>query len=132
MGIEPERPAGRKDSPSQGLSDFSAADLGDRNGHGRCMLRGGLQPRSWRLPFEAVADDRIRAEFVASEDMQGYDGLLHGGVIAALMDVAIIHWLFQHDIQAVTGDLRVRYLQPVACNIPLELIAWQIFSCPPL
>ena len=96
------------------------------------MLCGALHPRSWRLPFTPAADDRIRAEFVASEDLQGYDGLLHGGVIAALMDTAIIHWLFQHGIQAVTGDLRVRYLQPVACNIPLELIAWLVFPCPPL
>ena len=120
------------DRSAHGGDTGSAAGLGDRNGHSRCVLCGALHPRSWRLPFTPAADDRIRAEFVASEDLQGYDGLLHGGVIAALMDTAIIHWLFQHGIQAVTGDLRVRYLQPVACNIPLELIAWLVFPCPPL
>ena len=126
-------PAGRvSDRSAHGVDTGSAAGLGDRNGHSRCVLCGGLHPRSWRLPFTPAADDRIRAEFVASEDLQGYDGLLHGGVIAALMDAAIIHWLFQHGIQALTGDLRVRYLRPAACNIPLELIAWQVFSCPPL
>ena len=70
----------------------------------------------------------------ANKDLIGNPTLpaIHGGVIAALMDTAIIHWLFQHGIRAVTGDLRVRYLQPVACNIPLELIAWLVFPCPPL
>ena len=126
-------PAGRvSDRSAHGVDTGSAAGLGDRNGHSRCVLCGGLHPRSWRLPFTPAADDRIRAEFVASDDLQGYDGLLHGGVIAALMDTAIIHWLFQHGIQALTGDLRVRYLRPAACNIPLELVAWQVFSCPPL
>lgn len=126
-------PAGRvSDRSAHGVDTGPAAGLGDRNGHSRCVLCGGLHPRSWRLPFTPAAEDRIRAEFVASEDLQGYDGLLHGGVIAALMDTAIIHWLFQHGIRAVTGDLRVRYLQPVACNIPLELIAWLVFPCPPL
>lgn len=132
IGVTEPLAGGVPDRSAHGVDTGSAAGLGDRNGHSRCVLCGGLHPRSWRLPFIPAADDRICAEFVASEDLQGYDGLLHGGVIAALMDAAIIHWLFQHGIQAVTGDLRVRYLQPVACNIPLELVAWQVFSCPPL
>ena len=79
-------PAGRvPDRSVHGVDTGSAAGLGDRNGHSRCVLCGALHPRSWRLPFTPAADDRIRAEFVASEDLQGYDGLLHGGVIAGFM-----------------------------------------------
>ena len=74
------------DRSAHGGDTGSAAGLGDRNGHSRCVLCGALHPRSWRLPFTPAADDRIRAEFVASEDLQGYDGLLHGGVIAVYAD----------------------------------------------
>ena len=77
------------DRSAHGGDTGSAAGLGDRNGHSRCVLCGALHPRSWRLPFTPAADDRIRAEFVASEDLQGYDGLLHGGVIAEICHQAI-------------------------------------------
>lgn len=42
------------------------------------------------------------------------------------------HYLFHHAVQAVTGDLRVRFFHPVTCNIPVEIKAWLLFSCPPL
>lgn len=64
--------------------------------------------------------------------MQGYDTLVHGGVIAPLLDAAMTHCLFHQSIQAVTGDLRVRFLHPVACDVPLELRARLLFACPPL
>jgi len=102
------------------------------NGHSGCVLCGGLNPGSWALSFRERGDGGIEAEFTADTLMQGYANILHGGVIAGLMDTAMTHCLFHRRIQAVTGDLRVRFLHPVPCNQALELRAWLIFSCPPL
>lgn len=102
------------------------------NGHAHCLLCGDLHPRSWRLSFVKTEDGSVQTLFVAGSELQGYDNMLHGGVIATLLDSAMTHYLFHHAVQAVTGDLRVRFLHPVACNIPVEIKAWLLFSCPPL
>ncbi len=33
------------------------------------------------------------------------------------------HCLFYHGVEAVTGDLQVRFLKPVPCNAPLHIVA---------
>jgi len=56
--------------------------------------------------------------------MQGYPGILHGGVSASLLDAAMTNYLFHRGIQAYTGDLHVRYLHPIPCPAQLEIKAW--------
>jgi acyl-coenzyme A thioesterase PaaI-like protein len=46
---------------------------------------------------------------------------MHGGVIASLLDAAMTHCLFHHEIKAVTGELNIRYLHPVPCSALLEI-----------
>lgn len=102
------------------------------NGHDHCLVCGPSHPASWGVRFSPGATDEIHGNFVAGKDMQGYDDLVHGGVICSLLDAAMTHCLFHLSIQAVTGDLHVRFLHPVACGVPLELWARLLFACPPL
>lgn len=69
---------------------------------------------------------------MARSELQGYDDILHGGVIAALLDAGMTHCLFHRGIQAVTGDLHVRFLHPVGCEVFLEVQAQVQSSYPPL
>lgn len=102
------------------------------NGHEHCLLCGRLHPRSWRLSFTPHGTGEVSTNFVAGKELQGYDNLVHGGVICSLLDAAMTHCLFHQSIQAVTGDLRVRFLHPVTCEVSLELRAKLLFACPPL
>jgi len=104
----------------------------DSNGHDHCLLCGAYHPHSWNLCFTPGSEGEVVSTFIASKDLQGYDDLVHGGVICSLLDAAMTHCLFHQSIQAVTGDLRVRFLQPVSCEVPLELRARLLFTCPPL
>jgi acyl-coenzyme A thioesterase PaaI-like protein len=63
---------------------------------------------------------------------QGYDGLLHGGVIAAVLDSAMTNCLFAHGIVAVTGELTVRFLHPVLLTHEAVVKANIKESFPPL
>lgn len=103
-----------------------------RNGHSRCLLCGNLNPRSLNLSFQTSGDGGVRTRFKAHTELQGYDDLLHGGVIASLLDAAMTHCLFHHGVQAVTGDLHVRFVHPVSCNVSLEIRARVLSSRPPL
>jgi acyl-coenzyme A thioesterase PaaI-like protein len=110
-----------------------AADgVGARNGHSQCLLCGSLNPRSLRLAFQPLPNGEVRASFQAQPELQGYEGILHGGIIASVLDAAMTHCLFHHDVQGVTGDLQVRFVQSVACEAVLEIRARLLHARPPL
>jgi len=74
----------------------------------------------------------VVARLRADGRLQGYAGLLHGGVVAALLDAAMTHCLFHRGVTALTGELRVRYLQPVPCEADLTIRARVTRERPPL
>ena len=102
------------------------------NGHGQCLLCGDRNPDSLGLSFRANEAGIISARVRAHPGLQGYDGILHGGVIGALLDEAMTHCLFHHGVKAVTGELWVRFLKPVPCQADLDLKAWLSSQRPPL
>jgi uncharacterized protein (TIGR00369 family) len=73
--------------------------------------------------FTAGEDGGVHATLPADLRLQGYDGLVHGGVIAALLDAAMTHCLFHAGIRALTAELHVRYLAPVAIDSTMEISA---------
>jgi len=50
-----------------------------------CFACGQLNPGGLHLEFD-VSRDRAEARYTALQRHQGYDGLLHGGVVTALLD----------------------------------------------
>jgi acyl-coenzyme A thioesterase PaaI-like protein len=46
--------------------------------------------------------------------LQSYPNVLHGGVIATILDSAMVYALFAIDVVAVTAAIEVRYLAPTA------------------
>jgi len=74
----------------------------------------------------------VCARFRADRALQGYRGILHGGMIAALLDAAMTHCLFRRSVRAVTADLHVRFLHPIPCGALVDLRGWMIAETPPL
>lgn len=92
--------------------------------HTGCLLCGAKNPMSMHLQF--VADDNrvVHAEFQAHDLLQGYQGIIHGGVTCALLDSAMTHCLFNQAIEAVTGELKVKFILPIPCQSRLRIKAW--------
>lgn len=84
--------------------------------HRDCLLCGTNNPLSLGLRFQQVEQGWVETAFTPSQWQQGYCGILHGGVVAALLDSAMTHCLFRQGVEAVTADLRVRYHQPSPCT----------------
>ncbi|HDQ44123.1 MAG TPA: PaaI family thioesterase [bacterium] len=107
------------------------ADLRRERVHSGCLLCGAGNPWSFRLTFAPDADG-VKSKFQTHPNLQGYDGILHGGVTSALLDAAMTHCLFHHGVRAVTADLHVRFLHPIPCPECLALRSWMAASKPPL
>lgn len=93
------------------------------DGHSHCLFCGSSNPMSLRLAFEALEDGGVKALYTAPPELQGYDGIVHGGILASLLDSAMTHCLFHMGVRALTCDLHVRYLQSVPMGVPLEIRA---------
>jgi uncharacterized protein (TIGR00369 family) len=96
------------------------------------MLCGAEHPQGLRLAYNTCADGQVKAAFPCDRLYQGYDGYLHGGVIAALLDSAMTNCLFAHGRIALTGELNVRFLKPVVVDHPAVVSARVVESLPPL
>ena len=90
-------------------------------GHYNCLLCGENNRWGLGLNFKLLNDDRVHAKFKSLEILQGYEGILHGGVICALLDAAMVHCLFHNNIQAVTADMNIRFFESVPCTAEIEL-----------
>lgn len=79
--------------------------------------RAGLRV-SFRLEGEGV-----RGDFTPETHHQGYDGLTHGGILASLLDDAMVNCLFLRGVRAYTARLSVRFRRPAPTGRPLRVEA---------
>jgi acyl-coenzyme A thioesterase PaaI-like protein len=97
-----------------------------RQEHAECFLCGKNLPHGLRLQFCVQPDQAIQADYLPEATRQGYRGILHGGVIASLLDSAMTHALFAHGIVAVTVRLSVRYRHPIRIGVPVMVRGWVV------
>lgn len=100
--------------------------------HQFCLMCGQDNPLSFGLKFKKNDDGAVSTTFTGNRNLQGYTGVMHGGVLSALLDTAMAQCLLHQDIEAVTGELNVRYLEQVDCDGTLDIKAWIDSSLPPL
>jgi len=90
--------------------------------HLRCFACGRENSHGLHLQFLREADGSVTADFFCHEAFQGYEGALHGGIIATIMDSAMTNCLFQQGVKARTARLNIRYAAPVVIGSPGRVI----------
>jgi len=99
-----------------------------------CFLCGRQNPIglkvSWYNDREA---QKVRASLTVPEHFNGYPGIVHGGIIAALLDETAGRALLldgNEEKLFVTLKLEVAYRRPVPTGQPLTLEGWVIRVTP--
>jgi len=92
--------------------------------HPFCFVCSGSNPMGLALRYAPQPDGSVSAKFLGHSALEGYSGLLHGGVIAAMLDGAMTNCLFAHGIRGLTAELKVRYHESVAASEEVFLQAW--------
>ena len=107
---------------------LAAAEPGEvealRNLHQGCFACGAANPVGLRLHFSIRPDGVAAARWVPAPAYRSYSDRVHGGVIATLIDSAIVHALFEKGVAGVTAELQVRYLQSVSLHKPVDVTGW--------
>ncbi|UCE18670.1 MAG: PaaI family thioesterase [Gemmatimonadota bacterium] len=81
--------------------------------HRYCFACGTENPDGLALEFVLSKDEEISAVFTPKRIHQGYDDMLHGGIVCTLLDAAMTRLLMSKGITAVTANLNVRFKKPV-------------------
>jgi len=89
----------------------------------KCFGCGQANPVGLKLRFQ-YENGIARAEFTPGPEYQGWEGILHGGVMCAALDEAAGYAAFFKGIKTVTGKLEVRLRKPVPIGSTLTLTAW--------
>jgi acyl-coenzyme A thioesterase PaaI-like protein len=92
--------------------------------HPFCFVCSGSNPMGLALRYAPQPDGSVSAKFLGHSALEGYSGLLHGGVIAAMLDGAMTNCLFARGIRGLTAELKVRYHECVAASEEVLLQAW--------
>lgn len=81
--------------------------------HLECFACGRKNANGLRLCFAQQADGSVTAEFMCDDVYQGYEGTLHGGITATILDSAMTNCLLMKGVRARTARLNIRYHERV-------------------
>lgn len=90
--------------------------------YSRCFACGDQNEYGLQVKFFADDTGAI-AHCTARERFQGYEGILHGGIVATLLDEIMIKAVYARQVVAVTAEMTVRFKKPVRTGDELELTA---------
>ena len=92
------------------MSDFQEAESSDplgmvRSDHG-CFGCGDDNPIGLHLRFTRDQEG-VKASFIPGPEHQGFDDVIHGGIISAVLDEAMAWAAAYAGFWAVTGEMRI-------------------------
>ena len=91
--------------------------------HPNCFACGSKNGAGLQLKFHKEENGSVYGEFLADRKFESYPGIVHGGIIATLLDSAMTHCLFVKGISAVTGRLSIKYSLPIRTGSVVRLEA---------
>jgi acyl-coenzyme A thioesterase PaaI-like protein len=91
-------------------------------GSSQCVVCGQDNLQGLRVRF-VVDTDGVRAAWTAQAPFQGFRGILHGGIVLALMDDAMWYAAYGRGALTLTAEARVRYRRRVEIGEALTVRA---------
>jgi uncharacterized protein (TIGR00369 family) len=77
-----------------------------------CFACGTENPLGLKLKF-SCDDEGFHTTFTPPREHQGYKGVLHGGIIATLLDEIMAWALINKGFRVVTVKMEIRFRKPV-------------------
>lgn len=83
-----------------------------------CFGCGADNPWGLHLIFFAEPSGAVFSNWTPARNHQGYDGMVHGGIISTVFDEVMAWAVTNAGIWAVTGRLSSTYRKPVEIGVP--------------
>lgn len=109
------------ESPGRPVRTFASEEERARYGH--CFACGPENPNGLSLEFFEGEEGSVSAVFQPKEVHQGWPRILHGGIVATLLDEAAAYVAYVRDQHAATARLNMRFTTPAPLDEPLRVEA---------
>lgn len=119
-------------APPQAVRQSQAESGGGASGLHRDCFACGHAKNGLGLTFRPSGADAVSAEWLCEDVYQSYPGIVHGGIIATVLDSAMTNCLLMKDIPAVTADMHIEYQEPVRVGSIVRVTASLMRSRSPL
>jgi acyl-coenzyme A thioesterase PaaI-like protein len=85
-----------------------------------CFACGKGNPIGLKLHFTPTPNG-VRAEFTPKKEYEGFQDIIHGGIVATILDEAIAWACRALGADSVTGEISVRYKKPMLTGVPITV-----------
>ncbi|MBI4288918.1 MAG: PaaI family thioesterase [Chloroflexi bacterium] len=90
-----------------------------------CFGCGQNNPIGLRLNI-SWDGEKAFTEFTPTKNHTGFDDIVHGGIICAVMDEIMSNVPFKQGVLTVTGKMEVRFRRPARPDVPLLVSAFLV------
>jgi len=87
-----------------------------------CFVCGEKNPFGLKLRIRTDAGrGEATAEVTFRDDFQGWAGIVHGGLVATVLDEALVYAAAAKGLRCVTGEITVRFIKPASTGVSYTL-----------
>lgn len=91
-------------------------------GYNQCFGCGDSNPIGLKLKFRQDGNG-VKADFIPSEQYQGWPGYLHGGIVGCLLDEVMSNAAASQGVRCVTARYEIRLKRLIPITEPLIITA---------
>jgi uncharacterized protein (TIGR00369 family) len=94
-----------------------------------CFVCGMQNPAGFKLAFHEFPDGSVRSQLSIRSEFQGWPGVVHGGIIASLLDEVTARVYMNDSTQGrlmMTAKLEIRYRKPVKTETLIHLVGYPV------
>jgi uncharacterized protein (TIGR00369 family) len=88
-----------------------------------CFVCGRQNPIGLKLEFRLLEGQRLQTKFTPQKVHQGYAEIVHGGILATVLDEVMVNLPYELGQKAVTARMRVTFKKPAKVGQELVFTA---------
>ena len=94
--------------------------------HAGCVVCGVENVTGFQMIYTTETAGTVSALWTPTARHEGFKGLVHGGMLATVLDEAMAKAVISLGLEALTGDLRVRFRHYVTPDESLRITGWVV------
>ena len=87
-----------------------------------CFMCGKNNHDGFKVDFTLVGNDTVFFKVKIPAKYQGYDGIVHGGLISTMLDEVMANCFFQRGIDCLTTEINVKFLKALPVDLEVKVI----------
>ena len=92
--------------------------------HPNCFGCGDENPHGLQLEM-TIEGGELSADFTPAPHHQGWPGIVHGGIISALLYEVMENWTYLNGIVTMMRSMNTRLIAPTKVGRPIRATSWQ-------